>query len=285
MKRVFIPVDLSAASFELCKYAVQIVEQEACTLFIYHIYPDQLMVPDSSFPAGIDNDAFMNTAYIGTLKERSLNELSILIKQLEKVIGDKPISLESEVIGGDLEWQIMECGERLRPDLIIMGTKGKGNKGLLEGGTAKKIMNESNIPVIVLPESYKEKPLKNIMYACDQCPEDFPKIKMLFKLFDALDVKVFVTHLCLKDEDKDKRIMSDLKKLFAIDQSKGRIYFHLVDTDDKESALQAFTELNEIDLIAFIAHRKSFLKKFFQNKIHKEDFFKLEIPMLAVHNR
>ncbi len=285
MKTFFIPIDFSESSLNICKYAIKIAGTEATKMHICHIYPDQIMVPDSSFPAGIDNDAFLNTNVIDTLKKQSEEKMDKLVQLLKKHISSDLIQLETLIEGGDPEWKIMEFSESLAPDIIVMGTKGKGNRGFLEGGTAKKIMNHSQIPVVVIPETAGDLSLKNIMYACDNCSNDFAKIKLLFRIFQDTDIKIFVTHLCLDKTGKEGAFMSNLKKSFATEQNQGRIFFHVIDTEDKNSALQAFTELNEIDLIAFIAHKKNFLKKFLQNKIHKEDFFKLDIPMLAVHSR
>jgi hypothetical protein len=77
--------------------------------------------------------------------------------------------------------------------------------------------------------------------------------------------------------------MEELKNALTKEFPTKKIIFHLFDAEDKSDSLKAFIEQNEIDLISFIAHKNSIFKNLFSNKIHKKDFFKLELPMLALH--
>jgi hypothetical protein len=62
-----------------------------------------------------------------------------------------------------------------------------------------------------------------------------------------------------------------------------RIEFHLLDSDDKSESIHHFAEDHQIDMVVFIAHKISWFKNLFRNQIHKRDFFRLELPMLALH--
>lgn len=285
MKNIFVPVDFSEESLGLCEFAIQMAADAETNIQIAHVYADQLMVPDSSIPGGIDNDAFLNTEFIESLKEQSTAKMAALVEQLRSLHGSRQIHIDSFVVGGDPDWKIQELCEELRPDMVVMGTKSKANSGIFQGSTAKRIMNHLQLPVIVVPEGPRSFRLKNIMYACEQCDQDFGKIKLLFKFFEHFEVKLFVVHLILdKKKKKEDGFYVYLKKLFEQDQNQGRIFFHLIDTTDKEIALQTFTDVNEIDMIAFIARKTNIFTKLFTPKIFKEDLFKLGIPMIALHS-
>jgi len=149
MKTILIPVDFSDNSLITCKYAIKIAGQNHLTkLHLLHIYPDQLMIPDSSFPSGIDSDAFMNVQFIEELRNQSEENMKSLVSDLEKVVAESKQSnliVSHSITGGDPEWEIRNACEELKPEIIVMGTHGTGKKGFLEGIMAEKIMDHTTV--------------------------------------------------------------------------------------------------------------------------------------------
>lgn len=287
MNTILIPVDFSEGTEVALKYAIQIAGKQKTTLYLFHIYPDQLMIPDSSFPTGIDSDAFLNTEFVQELKKQADVNMASLIEEVKKLTNNSKhqnIKIESFVTGGDPEWEINEICVKLKPSLIVMGTRGEGNKGFLEGSMAEKIMVRACKPVLAVPQTTELFKLKNVMYATTFSEQDFQNIKLIFELLTHLDVKIHIVHFNLKESKNDGAAMMD-----ALNHSLANIYkeedfeCHLIDGNEKSDVLETFTRQNNIDLISFIAHKKNIFKNLFSNKIHKKDFFKLELPMLAIH--
>ena len=61
----------------------------------------------------------------------------------------------------------------------------------------------------------------------------------------------------------------------------GEIHFQLVNTTDAPQALKIFCERNDISMSSFIAYRKGFFDFIFKDKLDKDAFFNLNIPMLT----
>ena len=287
MNTILIPVDFSEGSQVSINYAIQLAGKKETTLYLFHIYPDQLMIPDSSFPTGIDSDAFLNTEFIYELRKQAEVNMESLIEEVKKLTnnsGYQNIKVESFVTGGDPEWEIKEICVKLEPSLIVMGTRGEGNKGFLEGSMAEKIMVRACRPVLAVPQITEVFRLKNIMYATTFSEKDFQNIAMIFELLTHLDIKIHIVHFNLKESKNDGAALMD-----ALYHSMANIYkeeefeCHLIDGNEKSDVLETFIGQNNIDLISFIAHKKNIFKNLFSNKIHKKDFFKLELPMLAIH--
>jgi hypothetical protein len=165
-----------------------------------------------------------------------------------------------------------------------MGTRGEGKKAFLEGSMADKIMSSGEVPVIAVPESVHEAKLKNIMYATNFSDRDYEYLKMLAKVLRDPDICFHVVHFELKGKPAhDIRMMEALQHAAQRDIPERETKFHLMDSDKKSESLQSFVDDNQIDLIAFIAHKTNVFKNLFSSQIHKKDFFKLELPMLALH--
>jgi len=288
MKTILIPVDFSDNSLITCQYALRMVDPAVpTTLHLLHIYPDQLMIPDSSFPSGIDSDAFMNVQFIEELRHHSEESMKELLKKLEQLIAEKKIDnliVTHKISGGDPEWEIRNQCEVMMPEFIIMGTHGTGKKGFLEGIMAEKIMDHANVPVIAVPANTQKCTIQRIMYASNGSDKDFGKIKLLQSLFKPNDVEIFVVHFALKnDKESGQSFMNDLKEAFTMEQSSSTLHFVTVEASDKQNDLEVFVKENNIDTIAFISHKTNIFKSLFSNDITKKDFFKLGLPMLAMH--
>ena len=288
MKRVLIPADFSENSINVCKYAANIIGSDSAEILLFHILPDMLMVPDSSFPAGIDSNALLNSNYLNVLKEQATSNMQKLEEQLLKFLKSKGflnIKINTSIGSGDAEWEIMDACDQFAPDVIVMGTRGSGNKGFLEGSMAEKIMSKANIPVIAVPENCSCKVPGNILYTTNFNENDYRKLVLLFKLFEKLDVVIYVTHFNIDGKRQTgNEKMNELKLAFKEERSKGKIFFSIINSLNKEASLGLFCQEFEIEMIAFISHRTNIFMNLFSHKIHKKDFFKLNLPMTALHD-
>ncbi len=287
MKTILIPVDFSEGSLRSCKYAMKLADNLKATFHLFHIYNDQVMVPDSGLPEALDTDVFFNSDIVLALKkqaEQQLAEIEQQVKELIKASG-QDISVTSSLQGGDPQWEITETCKELQPDMVIMGTRGHGKKGFLEGSMAKKIMAKAHVPVLAIPESYSGFRLKNIMYPTGFNKLDIHALEQIFKLFAHIPFKMHVCHFVLNTKKQETDLLvEELEKAFENEHREGKIEFSVIEATDKSEALKTFTKTNNIDMVAFLAEKRNIIKQLFSShRIHKKDFFKLELPMLALH--
>jgi len=270
-----------------CQFAIKMAGEEKAMLEIFHIYPDQLMIPDSSFPVGVDSDSFVNADFIAELRKQSQQSMEQFITELKAFITKKSlttISVKSRISGGDPEWEIQDVIREIKPDFIVMGTSGDGKKGFLEGNVAAKIMNKTSLPVFVVPYSTGEISFDNVMYATNLDEKDIGNLKLLFHFFDDLNSRFHIVHFNISGnpEDADAK-MDALKNTLKKELPSININYHIFEGEEKDDSLKTFVETNRINMISFLTHKKSIFKKLFSHKINKEDFFKLKLPIMAIH--
>ncbi len=287
MKTILIPIDFSEGSLHSCKYAMKLADSQKVTFHLFHIYNDQIMIPDSGLPEAMDTDIFFNSDIILALKEQAEQQMATLKKEVEVLIksSGQEITVTTSLQGGDPRWEITEICEELQPDMVIMGTRGMGKKGFLEGSMAAKIMAKVPVPVLAVPENYSGFQLTNIMYPTHFNKLDIYMLQQLFKLLGHLSFNIHVCHFYLEKKDQEAGIlMEELEKAFEKEKQEGKIRFALVEATDKTEALKAFAEDNKIDLVAFLPEKGTLIKHLFSShRLLKKDFFKLELPMLAMH--
>lgn len=286
MKTFLLPVDFSEGTTSACKHALQLSGKHKTKLFLFHIYPDQFIVSDSSIPISLDSDAFFNAGFIESLREQAEENMLKLKAEILEMAGtdSKNIEIEHLVTGGDPEWEIRAICEEIKPKLIIMSTEGEGGKGVLEGSMAVKIMTKGKVPVLAVPGSSKEETIRNIMYPTNFCNADEATINSVYETLKYHDIVMHIVHFIFdEDDDKCKVSMEVLAQAFSKQRLEGKITFNLIPTTDKSDVLSAFTEKYKIDMIAFLSHKKNFFQSLFSHKISKKDFIKLQLPLLALH--
>jgi len=289
MKTILIPVDFSDHSVSTFKYAISIAGTEKLTkLHFHHSYNDQIAAPDPGLSSGFDNDSFLNVQLIEEFRKQAEHNMKSLTNNVTKYLEEHQISnmeVESSISGGDADWEILNCCREVNPDFIVMGTQGTGKKEIFEGSVAKNIMNKADVPVIAVPignhDSFEE--LK-IMYACNNHNKDFQKINLLLKLFKNIPHKIFVTHFHFGgSKDKNINLINDLEEAFKSYDSSINVKFSFVDASDKDDTMELFAKENNINTIAFISHKTNIFKYLFSDGITKHDFYKLGLPMIALH--
>jgi nucleotide-binding universal stress UspA family protein len=287
MKTFLIPVDFSENTLSTCKHAIYFTGQQKTRLFLFHIYPDQIIVPDSSLPIGIDNDASLNIEFIETLRkqaEEKMLQLKTEVLALIETMAYSNLEVSYLVSGGDFEWELHNICKEINPELIITGTEGEEKKGFLEGSIAENIMSRAKIPVVAVPSSFKNERIQHIMYASNFSKMDIASINKVFQLFEKMNVFVHVVHFQFDEkEDKSIVLLNELEQAFGKEKLSGKITFHFIHASDKADVLDAFTNKFQIDMVAFLSHKRNFFQNLFSRKIIKKDFFKLGLPMLALH--
>ncbi len=288
MKTILIPVDFSDHASPTYKFAIKIGGTKSSVKLVFlHSYNDQIMIPDSGMNTGLDNDTYMNMQLIEEFKQLAENNMDSLITEVKEYLADNKLNnytITTMVEGGDPGWEITNICDDIKPDLIIMGTQGSGKKGILEGSMAKKIMTKAHIPVIAVPTSTTSYDELRIMYASNNSEKDASKIKLLYGLFENIPVSVFAVHFNLENKSiENQEYITELEQAFAGEMAEGKFHFSLIDTVDKTNALDAFVEHNEINSVAFISHKSNIFNSLFKHKISKKDIFKLNLPMIALH--
>jgi len=287
MKTILIPVDFSDHSSPTYKFAIKIGGSKINTQLVFlHSYNDQIMIPDSGMNTGFDNDSYMNMQLIEEFKQLADSNMENLKTEVENYLADNKLenyTIKTIVEGGDPGWEISSVCTDITPNLIVMGTQGAGKKGILEGSMAKKIMTKAKIPVIAIPADANNYNELRIMYASNNSEKDFSKLKLLYKLFENIPVKIFAVHFQLDKKNTDNDHIDAFKQSFADDIAANRFDFSLINTEDKTNALEAFVEYNKINSVAFIAHKSNIFSSLFKHKLSKSDFFNLGLPMIALH--
>ncbi|MBI9039342.1 MAG: universal stress protein [Bacteroidales bacterium] len=288
MKKILVPVDFSEHTEISCKYALEIAKKFNSEIRLFYSYFDQIIVTDSSFPTSVDTGTMLNEQLMRDIEVIAKNDIREIQTKISNEIHKehiKEVKVTYTIVPGEAEFEIQEICDEYKPDLIIMGSSGKGKKDIFSGSVSRKIMNRANVPVLAIPPIPEYQEIKNVMYSTEFNDLDIEKINKLFKIFNDFNINVTCVHFNFdgKKTDPEQKI-NKLKEIFKDKIEADRLSFKIIECENLKDDLSNFVEKNSIDLIAFISHKTGFFSRLFkQQKITKADLFKANIPLFAMH--
>jgi nucleotide-binding universal stress UspA family protein len=283
--KIILSTDFSEENEMLFPYALDLLKEPGGEIILFHAYMDQILMGDSSFPGGLDSDTFFNRELLAEMEEQASHFMQEKLNHLEKRIAEaglNNINVSKVLKGGDPEIELVNLTEEHKPDLVLMGTRGKGKKRFLEGSMAKSIMTKVHVPLLSVPEGYQWTKSSEVLYATNFGRFEISTISRIFDLLEQYNPIIHVVHLITDDEDdKPNLLMEELRLAFKYEKSREMIRFHLIKTTMPKDAIALFCEQHQISLASFIANRRGLLDYLFKDKIGKDSFFDLGIPMLT----
>lgn len=283
--KIILSTDFSDENKVLLPYAIDFLKDAGGEIIIFHAYNDNIFVGSNSYPGNMDTDNYFTTEILIELEKSSQlimkEKTQYLIDMINKE-GANNIMVRPILVSGDPEEELIELSKRENPDLILMGTRGKGGKRFLEGSLVKSVMNKCDVPMLFIPSGYNWRESKEVVYATDFSEYDILTLERIFNILKPYRPHIHVIHFVEDSENPKEAIqMEQLEQAFLEKDFDGEIHFQLVHTDNAPQALKIFCERNDISLSSFIAYRKGFFDFIFRDKLDKDAFFNLNIPMLT----
>lgn len=283
--KIILSTDFSEENKVLLPYAIDFLKDTGGEIIIFHAYMDNIFIGSNSYPGNMDTDNYFTTEILIELEKNSQQIMEEKTQYLVDLIKEEcanNIAVRPILVSGDPEEELIELSKKENPDLILMGTRGKGGKRFLEGSLVKSVMTRCDVPMLFIPNGYNWRESKEVVYATDFSENDITTIDRIFNILKPYKPHIHVIHFMEDTDNPNESIqMEQLEQAFLKKEFEGDIHFQLVHTDNAPQALKIFCERNDISLSSFIAYRKGFFDFMFKEKLDKDAFFNLNIPMLT----
>ena len=280
MQTILLAIDFSEGVENCCNYAVKVAARFEAEIILFHSYFDKFLVAESNFPTGIEGDTLMNKKVLEGIKSQA--ELDL--KNIQSCINEAfPKSkVETDLRGGNPEDEIIVAAELHNVELIILGSSGKADKGIFSGSISKKIINSTKIPVLSIPLNYTYKEIKNVLYPTEFIHDDVKIIEEVLNLLSNFELKLHCLHLTRPSNQEKFNKGEELKAHLKNRINKDLACVEFLESTNFNDSLSTYVKDHQIDLIAFVSHKRGFLKEIFTSKLTKKDLFQLHLPMLAI---
>lgn len=143
LQNLLVPVDFSVCSRLVARQAAELAQLSGGELTFLHV---------ATLPSGVASDAVVD--HDGTKEPAGAWVTRDAKAQLGDFLADAAaanVRARAEVVMGDPADAILQTGERLGSDLIVMGTHGRsGLARMVHGSVAESVLHRAHVPVLLI---------------------------------------------------------------------------------------------------------------------------------------
>lgn len=273
MKTIFVPLDFSKASQNALQYAGELAHLGDAQLILCHVYSLPTVI--SEVPVVLPTSE--------ELEESSKKKLTKIEKKLHLSYG-YGFAINSIIVGGFAEEEIVVIAEKYNADLIVMGMKGAGIIAeKIIGSVTTSVIQKSKVPVLSINEHLKFRRIDKIALASDYLEIKNAKgitvLKEIAKLFKA---HIFVVNV-VEDSKTMPTITSTVAGIKLDHMLEGVAHsFHLSENKDVIDGINSFVDLKKIDMTVMVPRHHTFFKTVFTEANTKKMAFHASVPLLIL---
>lgn len=142
MKRLLVPVDFSEGTDRILSTVVTLARGLRAEVILLHVAP-----PEPEFISFEPGPPSVRAAVA-----REISAEHQKLHQLERGLKEQGIAVTALLVQGYTVEKILQEIERLRADLVIMGSHGHGVlRHLLLGSVSEGVVKRSPVPVLIVP--------------------------------------------------------------------------------------------------------------------------------------
>lgn len=272
-----VPTDFSINAKYAAKYAAILAHATNSNIRLLHILSPPLFGEDKLDPV---------------YKEKvssSKNKASIKLEELQAELISENSNINCDHITRVAEnssENIVSIALNIKADFIVMGTKGAGliRKTFLGSNTAS-VIEDSPIPVFVIPEEVSFLAPKTIVYASRFHNSDVEAIRQLSIIASAFNAEVVIVHFI--ENEKGLETSSLIMETFLTQIRKvttySKITCRIFESENTHKGIEKFINLVDADIIALSTKNRNPIEKLFSKSMTKELSFNSKIPLLAFH--
>ncbi|MCX6252809.1 MAG: universal stress protein [Bacteroidetes bacterium] len=290
MKKILVPIDFSTQTEVICMYAIELAKKTDSEVCLFHTYYDQFFIADSSSPESLDISTFYNEELLKEVSNEAQKDLDQVYEHLHnRLLRNKitNVTLTRILTAGDIVTEFKAVCAQYQPDMVIMGSKGRGKNENVWGNFSTYFINHSRVPVMTIPPIKKYLGFTNIMFSADLSEGNPEALNNIVEIFAPFKYKLHCVHFMVKIDKKEEiEEMEFMKRQFAGSIRYKRIAFHLIQPGrDTQKSIDDFIRENNIDLIAFQPHKYNIFYRKFMKLVTKKNLYSTNIPLLAVPGR
>ena len=289
VQRILVPIDFSDYSVNACRYAIGLAEKLNAEIKLMHVYYNPVV---NSMPLTDTYYYQVNMdEIIREIELRAKNNMEAFYRDLkEKIEKDdiQGIKLDYALVRGIVSEEIIETSKEYNPDVIIIGTRGQGEReNDLIGSVTAKIIEDTKVPVLVIPEDslYEGITTINIMYTTNFDESDYKALKKLMYIMSPFEFRLYCVHIGNQDSNVwDKAKMNSLKEKLYEQYADYEIECSLIEEEDFLKGIQEFIREKRIDIISLVTHKRNLISKLLSPSVARKVLFHTNIPFLVFHS-
>jgi nucleotide-binding universal stress UspA family protein len=272
MKNIIVAVDFSKISVNAARYAMQLVEFNKASAWIYHSYELPVTANEIGYP-------FVSAAELQNLADFHMQGL---VKELS-VIPKQPVTINSRVELISLVDGLQAFCDEVKADLLVMGITGKRVlKRLLVGSNTLQAIQHLHCPVLIVPAGASFSAWLKIGLAVDyEKPMALATIGFINSITTIFNSSLYVINV-----DWSSRHHTDTAKqqeaLLHQQLTACSVHYRNLQNENVATAIHEFLKNESIDLLITLPKKHNLVEKLFMAAHTPELLYQTDIPVLCI---
>ena len=251
MKNILVPVGSTKNAVSNLQYAIDLASEMDANVYVISVFKEISKVGG-------------NTKLNAIMKEDSVNRITEVIGAVDK----KDVTVVAHPIKGAVVDGIKRFNKHIPVDLMVISPRSNSiREEVYLGKTSGKLLKNTNVPVLIVPEGATFEKPKRVMLAFKN--GQFKKKKNLEPLTsfaNKFDFDINLLHVETPDSTAEMLLVS--KKLMEINNS----YTKTVNATTFQGVLEHFQQMNP-DIICVVRRNRGFFSKLWEkNRVLKKEF-------------
>lgn len=289
VRKVLIPVDFSDYSLKACEFGFSYADAIHAEVALLHVYSSPMFMPNIPYNADSFNVTIDTGADLKSLLDQEQEELNKLAKTIKQKVetGEYPnVKYSCTLRDGIPEEEILKYAKEIRPQLIVMGTRGKNQKDIeLIGSVTAEVIERSKTSVYAIAEeshvaTFKE--IKNMAFVTSFDQRDLVAFDNLINAFSNPDATISFIHLSSDNDAWNEIKLAGIKDYFQKQYPKLNLKYSMIADDDILSNLDKYVKEEEIDVICITNYKRNIFARLFNPSIARKMIFHANTPILVI---
>ncbi len=274
MKTILVPIDFSPAADAAITVAVYMARRTKAAIRLLHVVQN-FSLADPTAPLALS----AASAYADLADEA--NQL-LGRKVQESIFSSIPVSFD--VLRGELPDRVSDSIRELKPDLMVIGTKGAyGLYELFIGSQAEKLVRVAGCPVLTVREGMRNFGLRNVVLTANFDDECFPLVNKLKEWQALFGFCIHVLHVNTPLNYSTTYQLESLMEKFIEKYQLKNYTRTIIDEYAQSEGIMRFVNKIGADLIAMATHGRTGLAHFLDGSVTEDVVNHAKQPVLAVH--
>lgn len=282
-KRVLVPVDFSEYSMQACSFAFNLAKNMNAKVKIIHIYFNPF------YPNTFLQKQDSNKEY-ESIEEKVKENIQKLCNDIDTKIesGEYPSVNYSYFIKEGLpEEEIVLFADDYKPELIIMGTRGKDEKdGDLIGSVTANVIEMTHFPIIAIPHNTSFTTIelvKKISFLTNFSQRDILAFDKMIQTIQHCDFLFEIVHVSTNEKEKwseNKKV--EVKSYFTSKYPGLRLSFRQIEVDDFLTGLDTYIRNEQVDVLALTTSKRNVFMRMFRPSISRKMLYHSSTPLFVL---
>jgi nucleotide-binding universal stress UspA family protein len=272
-KKFLIPVDFSDTARRAVDYGAALAQKNGSSILLLHITSLHLS-------GMVQDDQMFITQDIEEIENEQLEKWRV-----EAESRFPGVRFETRTMTGfPVEW-IKQCAEEEQVDLILMGTKGaQGVQEIVLGSHTATLINQTDCPVLAIPEEASFRGIRKIVVATNLEKEDLMMLHQTLDLFGHEKPQITLLHIESSGErDPEAALMNWFHSDILPKVQYPGLKPVCIEENNVIEAMESYMNEEKPDLLVTSTRKRNFFERIFERSVTQKMAFHTHIPLLALH--